>query len=383
MRKVYVVGVGMTSIGRHYKRSMRDLFAEATLQAIDDAKGEKPQALVVGNMLSSSMGEQDSLGALLADSAGLRGIPAFKVEAACGSGGAAFFAAYNMVASGMFDVVLVAGVEKMTEHITATVTRALAQAADAEYELFYGASFTGLNALLMRYYMEKYRVSREEMAAWPVLMHENASQNPFAQLRFKITVEQVLNAMVVADPITLLDSSPMGDGAAAVMIASEEVARKLTDTPVRVAGVGLATDSVDLSTRLELDDLAAARLAAEKAYRMAGVEAGDIDVAEVHDAFTITGLLSLEALGLAGRGEAAKLVAEGRFRPGDRPEVNLSGGLKARGHPVGATGVYQIAEIAMQLRGDFPGVKASNPEVGLAENIGGHGATISVVVLRR
>ena len=383
MRKVYVVGVGMTSIGRHYKRSMRDLFAEATLQAIDDAKGEKPQALVVGNMLSSSMGEQDSLGALLADSAGLRGIPAFKVEAACGSGGAAFFAAYNMVASGMFDVVLVAGVEKMTEHITATVTRALAQAADAEYELFYGASFTGLNALLMRYYMEKYRVSREEMAAWPVLMHENASQNPFAQLRFKITVEQVLNAMVVADPITLLDSSPMGDGAAAVMIASEEVARKLTDTPVRVAGVGLATDSVDLSTRLELDDLAAARLAAEKAYRMAGVEAGDIDVGEVHDAFTITGLLSLEALGLAGRGEAAKLVAEGRFRPGDRPEVNLSGGLKARGHPVGATGVYQIAEIAMQLRGDFPGVKASNPEVGLAENIGGHGATISVVVLRR
>ena len=383
MRRVYVVGVGMTSIGRHYRRGMRDLFAEAALQAIDDARGEKPQALVVGNMLSSSMGEQDSLGALLADSVGLRGIPAFKVEAACGSGGAAFFAGYNLVASGMFDVVLVAGVEKMTEHVTSTVTRALAQAADAEYELFYGASFTGLNALLMRYYMEKHGVSREEMAAWPVLMHENASQNPFAQLRFKITVEQVLNAMVVADPITLLDSSPMGDGAAAVVIASEEVARKLSDTPVQVAGLGLATDSVDLSTRLELDGLAAARLAAEKAYRMAGIEARDVDVVEVHDAFTITGVLSVEALGFAGKGEAARLVAEGRFRPGDRPEVNLSGGLKARGHPVGATGVYQVAEIAMQLRGDFPGVKARDAEIGVAENIGGHGATISVVVLRR
>ncbi len=383
MRRVFIVGVGMTKIARHYNLGLRELFAEAALKAIDEIGGEKPQAVVVGNMMSSSLQEQDSLGALLADYIGLRGAAALKVEAACGSGGAAFYTGYSIAASGLADIVLVSGVEKMTDYNTDKVTRALAQAADAEYELFYGASFVGLNALVMRYYMEKYGVSREEMSSWPVLMHENGSQNSYAQLRFKISKEQVAASQIIADPIRLLDSAPIGDGASAVVLASEDYAKKLSDTPVEVAGIGLSIDSVDLASRFELDDLYASRKALEKASRMAGIPVKDIDVVELHDAFTIMAVLSLEALGFAEKGKAAKMLDEGRFAPGDKPTVNPSGGLKSRGHPVGATGVYQIAEVALQLRGDFPGVKVSGAETGLTQNIGGHGSTISVVILKR
>ncbi|RLG76848.1 MAG: acetyl-CoA acetyltransferase [Thermoprotei archaeon] len=383
MRKVFVVGVGLTKIGRHFDKDLRSLFAEAALHAIDDAGGVKPQAVVVGNMLSSSLYQQDNLGALLADYIGLRGVAAFKVEAACGSGGFAVATGYSLVASRLYDVVLVGGVEKMCDYPTATVAAALAQAADAEYEVVYGASFPALNALAMKLYMETYGVSREEMAEWPVRMHEYASQNPYAQLRFRITLEDVLKAPMVAEPITLLDSAPIGDGAATLVLASEEVARKLSDTPVEIAGVGMGSDSVDTTTRFDLLDPLSVRLAAEEAYRRAKVEPKDIDLVEVHDAFTITGILSLEGLGFAKRGEAAKLVAEGAFAKGDKPEANLSGGLKARGHPVGATGIYQVAEITMQLRGEFPGVKASSPEVGLAQTTGGVLASTSVIILRR
>jgi len=214
-------------------------------------------------------------------------------------------------------------------------------------------------------------------------MHEYGSRNPFAQLRFRIRVEDVLSSPVVSDPIRLLDSSPIGDGAAALVLASEDVARKLSDTLVEVAGVGMATDSVDLSSRQSILEATSVKLAASKAYSMAGIGPRDVDVAEVHDAFTITGLLCLEALGFSERGRAWKEFADGRFAAGDKPSVNLSGGLKARGHPVGATGVYQVAEVAMQLRGDFPGVKAGSPTIGLAVNFGGVATQTSVVILKR
>ena len=383
MRRVFVVGVGMTKVGRHFDKGLGELAAEAIFRAIDDARGAKPEAVVVGNMMASSLFNQDNLGALIADYAGLRGVAAYHVEAACGSGGHAVVAGYSLVASGLYDIVLVVGVEKMCDYPTSVVTAALAQAADAEHELVYGISFPSLNALVMRLYMKTYGASREALAQWPVRMHEYASKNPYAQLRFRISVDDVISSPVIADPIRLLDSSPIGDGAAALVLASEDVAKKLSDTPVEVAGVGMATDSVDLSSRIDLLDAPSVRLAAEKAYRMARVEPRDIDVAEVHDAFTVTGLLCLEALGFVERGRAWKEFADGRFGPGDRPSINLSGGLKARGHPVGATGVYQVAEIAMQLRGDFPGVKAGSPSVGLAVNFGGVATQTSVVVLRR
>ncbi len=386
---IFVVGVGMTKIDRWYTRSARDLFSEAMIKAIDDAGGTKPQALVVGNMTSSVLMEQDSLGALMADYSGLRGIPSFKVEAACGSGGAAFYAGYGLVASGLADIVAVGGIEKLTEKLTAHATKALAQAADTEYELVYGASFTGLNALVARLYMNKFGYKDEDLAYWPLRMHEYASYNPYAQIPRKTSLETILKSPVIADPIKLFDCSPIGDGAAVViLVRGEERAREIAktmgrDVLVEVAGLGFSTDSVDLGSRRDLLTMDAVVRAAKDAYKMAGIDVKDIDYAEVHDAFHITGYISLEDLGFVEKGKAVKEWREGRFGKGDKPEVNFSGGLKARGHPVGATGVYQIAEVTMQLRGDFPGYKASDPEIGLAQNIGGVGTFATVAILRR
>ena len=383
MRKVYVVGVGMTKIDRHYDKGFAELVHEAFVKAYEDSRGAEPEAVVVGNMLSSSLYQQDSLTALVADAMGLRGRGGFKVEAACGSGGHAFVAGYSLVASGLYDVIAVVGIEKMSDYPTARVTLALAQAADAEHEVIYGASFPGLNALAMRLYMKIYRASREDLALWPVRMHEYAYYNPYAQLRNRITVEDVLKSTTIADPIKLMDSAPVGDGAAVVILASEDMAKKFNDTPIQIAGVGLGSDALDLSSRDDLLKPLSIVKASEKAYRMAKVESKDIDVAEIHDAFTITALLCIEGLRFAEWGTSWRMIKEGRFTKDDKPSLNLSGGLKARGHPVGATGVYQVAEIAMQLRGDFPGVKASSPSIGLALNTGGVATLTSVVILKR
>ncbi|MEM1525925.1 MAG: thiolase domain-containing protein [Ignisphaera sp.] len=383
MKKVYVVGVGMTKIDRHYDKGFADLIHEAFVKAYNDSKGAEPEAIVVGNMLSGSLYQQDSLAALAADAMGLRGVGGLKVEAACGSGGHAIVAGYSLVASGIYDVVTVVGVEKMADYPTSRVTIALAQAADAEHELIYGASFPALNALAMRFYMEVYGASREDLALWPVRMHEYAYYNPYAQLRNRITVDDVLRSTIIADPIRLMDSAPIGDGAAVVVLASEDIAKKYNDSPVQISGVGLGSDALDLSSRNDLLKPLSIVKAAEKAYRMAKVEPKNIDIAEIHDAFTITGLLCIEGLRFAEWGTSWKLIKEGRFARDDKPAINLSGGLKARGHPVGATGVYQVAEIAMQLRGDFPGLKASSPSTGLALNTGGVATLTSVAILRR
>ncbi|HDN76062.1 MAG TPA: thiolase domain-containing protein [Acidilobales archaeon] len=381
MNKVFVIGVGMTKVGRHVDKSLRDLAAEASFKAIEEAKGEKPEVIVVGNMLSSLI-EQENLASLIADHIGLRGVSGFKVEGACGSGGAAILAGYSLIASGLFKRVLVVGVEKLNERPTPDTSRGLAWAADADYELIYGVSFAGLNALVMRYYMSKHKITREEMGLWPVLMHENGYYNPYAHLRKKVTLEEVINSPIIADPIRLYDACPISDGAAAIYLASEDIARKLTDTPIKIAGIGNALDSTDLTSRYELDELLAARLSTQKALSMAGVSIDDIDVAEIHDAYSIVAMLSIEGIGFAPKGKAPKLLSEGRFKPGDRPTLNPSGGLKSRGHPVGATGVYQVAEIVMQLRGDFPGIKV-NAELGLAQNIGGVGSNITTIILSR
>ncbi len=380
MRDVYVVGVGMTKVGRHMNLSLRDLAAEAALRAIEDAGNEKPEAIVVGNMLSSLV-EQENLAALIADHAGLRGISGFKVEGACGSGGAAIMAGYSLVSSGLFEKVLVVGIEKLLERPTPDTTRGLAYAADADYELIYGISFAGLNALVMRYYMRKYNVSREEMSWWAVMMHENGYRNPFAQLRKKITLEEAMNSPVIADPIRLFDACPLSDGAAAIFLTSEDL-KSVSDTPVKISGVGNAVDSPDLSSRFELDRLYASRLSAERAFKKAKKEVKDIDVAEIHDAYSIIAAITIEEIGFTDRGQAPKSWAEGRFRPGDKPVLNPSGGLKSRGHPVGATGVYQAAEVTLQLRGDFPGVQVGG-EVGLTQNVGGVGSNITTIILTR
>ncbi|MDK2383805.1 MAG: acetyl-CoA acetyltransferase, partial [Candidatus Korarchaeota archaeon] len=337
-----------------------------------------------GNLLSSTHSEQDNLASLLAQTLPqTRGRSAVRVEAADNSGLAAVAEAYRLVSSGAASTVLVVGVEKMTEFPSAMVMRALAHSCHAQYELVYGATPAGIQALLMRLYMGVFGVDRDALSSWPVLMHDNAADNPYAQLRFRVSKEQVASSMVIADPITLLDSSPVGDGAAAVVLASEEEARSQTDTPVEIASVAHATDTLGITGREDPLVLMALEAASRRAYEEAGISVENIDVLEIHDTTTIMGILELEALGLAPRGRAAAMLDEGRFAPGDRPSVNLSGGLKARGHPVGATGVYQAAEIAMQLRGDFPGRKAPSPETGVAAGLGGSGATAIVVVMRR
>ncbi|MEM4751972.1 MAG: thiolase domain-containing protein [Sulfolobales archaeon] len=380
-RKVFVVGSGMSNVGRFYERPLRDLAGEALFKAIDDASNVVPEFIVVSNMLSSQA-EQENLASLVADYCGLRGTSGFKVEAACGSGGAALVAGYALISSGLANVVAVVGVEKLSERTTPEVARGLAYAADADFEIPYGISFSGLNALIMRYYMNKYNVGRDDMSAWPILMHENGYYNPYAHLKMKITAEDVVKSPIIADPIRLLDSCPMSDGAAAVILASEDVAKKYNDTPVLIAGIGNALDSTDISSRFELDSFLASRLSAERAFKMAKLSPKDVDVAELHDAYSINGVITLEDVGFAPKGMGAKLVAEGRFKPGDKPSVNPSGGLKSRGHPVGATGVYQVCEVVMQLRGDFPGVKVGG-EVGLTQNIGGVGSNITTIILRR
>jgi len=381
LSKVYVVGVGMSNVGRFYEKSLRDLAAEALFKAIDDSGNLIPEYIVVSNMLSSQA-EQENLASLIADYCGLRGSSGFKVEAACGSGGAAVLIGYSLIASGLANVVAVVGVEKLSERTTPEVARGLAYAADADFELPYGISFSGLNALIMRYYMMKYNVKREEMSAWPVLMHENGYYNPYAHLRMRITIDDVVKSPVIADPIRLLDSCPISDGAAALILTSEELAKKYNDTPILIAGVGNALDSTDISSRYELDTFLASRLSAERAFKLAKLSPKDVDIAELHDAYSINGVVTLEDVGFAPKGMGAKLIAEGRFRVGDKPVINPSGGLKSRGHPVGATGVYQVCEVVMQLRGDFPGVKTGG-EVGLTQNIGGVGSNITTTILRR
>jgi acetyl-CoA C-acetyltransferase/acetyl-CoA acyltransferase len=387
--RVFVVGVGVTKIGRHFEKHAKELFAEALWKAIEDAGDTRPQAVVVGNMTSSVLMQQDSLGALLADYAGFRGIPAFKVEAACGSGGVALYAGYALVKSGVVDVVAVGGVEKLTEANTETATRALAQAADADYEVFYGVTFTGLNAMLARLYMNMFNYTDEDLSYWPLKMHEYASYNPYAQLPRKTTLEEILESPLIADPLRLYHAAPIGDGAAVVLLVrGEERAREISravgrDILVELASVSVVTDSVDMTTRRDLLTMESTVIASREALAKAKLTVKDVDYVELHDAFHITAYASLEDLGFAPKGAAAKLYREGRFQKGDKPEVNFSGGLKARGHPVGATGVYQAAEATMQLRGDFPGFKASSPETALIHNIGGVSTIAAVAVFKR
>ncbi len=385
MRRVYIVGTGMTRVGRHYDKGLAELAAEAGFQAIDEA-GVEPQAVVVANAGAEVLQGQANLASLVAESLGLRYRPALRIESGAASGGLAVFTGYSLVASGLYDSVLVVGVEKLTDFTSAASTRLSSMVLDSVFEQPHGITHAAFNAMMMRYYMEKHNVSRDEMSAWPVLMHSNAVENPYAQLRRRITVEQVAASQVVADPIRMLDASPVGDGAAAVLLASSEaVKREANPDPamVEVRGVAVSSDSLEASTRLSLDSLPAVKLAAEKALIAAGVEARELDVVEVHDAFTITGILLLEAIGLAGKGEAARLVAEGRFHPGDKPSANPSGGLKARGHPLGATGVYQAAEAAQQLMGTFKGLSISGAEKALVVSMGDTGTPVSVLVFTR
>ena len=375
MRDVSIVGIGQTEVGEHWGRSLRDIAVDAILAALKDAALERADALYVGNMLAGALSSQQHLGALIADYAGLRGIEATTVEAACGSGGAAVRHGYLAVASGALDSVIVCGVEKMTEETEPETTAALTMAGDAEYETIHGPSFVSLNALLMRRYMYEYGFKREDFAGFAVNAHRNAVNNPNAMYRRAITPEVFNRARMISDPISLMDSSPNADGAAALVLVATDRAGEFTDAPVRIAASAAGSDSVAIHDRRDPLFLAAAHRSAAQAYRQAGIEPRDVDLFELHDAFTIMAALSLEACGFADRGKGVELAKDSEISLEGRIPISTMGGLKARGNPAGATGVYQIVEVVQQLRGQAGENQLPNCRYGMAQNIGGTGAT--------
>lgn len=383
MRSVAILGIGQTAIGEHWDKSLREIGGEAAFAATQDAGLDKVQALYIGNMLSPLIDSQNQLGALFADWIGLWYQEAVKLEAACGSGAAAFRAGLMAVASGEVDSALVIGVEKMTDKAGHDVTAALATAADADYEADQGVSFVGLNALIMQRYMHEFGWKHSDFAPFSINAHANAVNNPFARLHERINLERFEKSAMVATPINLLDASPIGDGAAAAVVVPADSVASLPGRPrIVVAASAAATDTIAVHSRKDPLFLAAACESAERCYAMAGVTAREIDLFELHDAFSIMSALSLEACGFAERGQGVRLGLDGTITPKGRIPICTRGGLKARGHPVGATGMYQIVEIVQQLRGECNGTQVEGAVVGMAQNIGGSGATVLTHILR-
>ncbi len=382
MRDVCIIGIGQTPIGEEWELSLRQMASRAVRAAAADAGIEKPDALFVGNMMAARLSDQAHLGALIADYAGWRGIEAATVEAACASGGAAMMAAVRAVGSGEVDIAAVCGVEKMTEATSAEVVSGLATAADADYEVAHGVTFVGLNALIMQRYMHEYQIPHENFGIFSLNAHQNAVNNPNAMFRRAISAEVYNEAPMIAPPVNLYDSSPICDGSAAVILAPLELARRMPDIrPVRVLASASATDCLNLAERHDLLALEAARLSAQKAYARAGVGPQDIDLFEVHDAFSIMAALSLEAGGFAPRGQGTCFARDEGIGITGRLPISTMGGLKARGHPVGATGVYEIVDLATQLRGEAGANQVRDARIGMTQNIGGTGATVITHIL--
>jgi len=383
MRKIAILGIGQIKIDEHWDLSLREIGGNAAFAAMQDAGMDKVDALFVGNMLSPLVSGQNQLGTFFSDWIGLWKQEAVKVEAACASGAAALRAGLMAVASGDIESALIVGVEKMTDKAGHDVTSALATAADADYEVEQGISFVGINALVMRRYMHEFGWKHADFAPFSINAHANAMHNPFARLHQKINVDQFEKSSMVATPINLMDASPIGDGAAAVIIVPAEKVTSVGNRPrITVAGSASATDSIAVHSRKDPLFLSAAYASSKRAYEMANITSDDIDVFELHDAFSIMSALSLEACGFAERGQGVRLGLDNEISPNGRVPVCTRGGLKARGHPVGATGIYQIVEVVQQLRGECGKTQVEGAKIGMAQNIGGSGATIITLILK-
>lgn len=383
MRDVAVIGVGMNKWGEVWEKSLRDMIVEAGLLALDDAGVDRIDSLVVGCMSSGIFVGQEHLASLVADYLGQAPVPSARVESACSSGGLALRTGFVQVASGIADVVLVGGVEKMTDVSGQEATFALGTAADQEYECFHGATFPGLYALMACAHMEKYGTTRKQLAMVAVKNHYNGSMNPLAQYPFKISVDAVLDSVMVADPLRILDCSPITDGAAAVVLCPVDMAKRLKKPLVKITASAMATDSIALSSRREISWIESAYQAAKRAYEMAGKRPEDMDVIEVHDCFTIAEILVMEAIGLVEKGKGGAAVEAGLTSLEGKFPVNTSGGLKSKGHPVGATGVAQAIEIVKQLRGEAGPRQVKDAKIGMTQNMGGSGGTSIIHVFER
>jgi acetyl-CoA C-acetyltransferase len=388
MRDVAVIGIGVNKWGELWDTSLRDIFVEAGLKAMDDAGVDHLDALYVGCMSPGLFVGQEHLASLLADYLGQTPIPAARVESACASGGLAMRLGWMDVALGTSDIVMVSGVEKMLDVDGGGATYALATAADQEYECYNGATFPGLYAMIANAYQKKYKIPfdrfRDHLAYVAVKNHDNGLLNPHAQYHMKLSLDDVKNSTMVADPLRLFDCSPITDGAAAVILCPLELAqKKFKKHPmVTVIGTGAATDTIALHDREDLTSFRSTEVAAEKAYKMAGVTPDKIDFAEVHDCFTIAEICVTEALGFFAAGKGGDAAASGATALHGKKPINTSGGLKSKGHPVGATGVAQIVELALQLRGEAAERQLKKAKIGLTQNMGGSGGSAIVHILK-
>jgi len=386
VRKVAIIGVGQSTFGELWNVSFRDIFLSAGVEALEDSglEGKEVEALFVGNMSGGRYLAQEHIAALIADYAGLSelNVPATRVEAADASGGLALRQAYMAVASGMHDIVIAGGAEKVTDVGAEMAMDILSSSADREWEGFVGASLPPLFAMIARMHMEKFGTTSEDLAMISSKNHRNAVFNPKAQFKREISVDTALNSPFVAEPLRLFDCAPISDGAAAVILADFETAKKYTDTPVFIPACSQASDYLAVQSRKDFLTMASVVHASRNAYQQADVEARDLDVFEVHDSFTIAELIAYEDLGLVKKGEGSKLIREGEVELDGSLPVNPSGGLKACGHAIGATGIRQAVEITLQLRGDA-GKRQVDAEKGLALNIGGTGATAVVTIFTR
>lgn len=375
MRKVVVAGIGLIRVKEYWERPIQSLFAEAAFKAMKDAEVEEIDGLYVGNMGGALMQDQLNMGAIMADAIEQTGTHAVRIEAGSASGGVAFHEAVKAVASGYSDCVLVAGVEKMSDVLPVIVNTSLALVEEQEYTAYTGITKAGMSALVHRLYLANY-ATPEEVGMMAVKSHDHAAGCRHAQYPFKMSIERLISSPMEADPIHMMECSGVGDGAAAIILRS-------ADKGIQVVGSAVATDYSGLTQRDDLLTLNAVKNAANKAYKMAGIKPKDLDLVEVQDDFTINGILSLEGLGITQKGKAAKLVAEGGTEREGKIPSNTFGGLKARGNPLGATGIYQVAEVAMQLRGIAGDQQVPGAKIGLAQNMGGLASICAVNILRR
>ena len=380
-REVAVIGIGMTKWGELWEKSLRDIAVEAALKCLDDAGVDKVDAITIGCMSSGLFNAQEHLAGVIPDYLGQHFVPAIRVESACASGGLAVKTAYMEVASGLADSALAIGVEKMTDVDGGEATFALASAADQDNEAFHGVSFPGLYAMMAHAHMHQYGTTLEQLAQVSVKNHYNGSMNPHAQFPYKVTLEQVMNSTKVADPMRILHCSPITDGSAAVLLVPVEVAKKMKKPYAVIIGIGHASDTIALCQRKSLCQLPAVETAGQRALKMAGKTIRDIDFAEVHDCFTIAEIMVMEALGIVEPGQGGPATMKGLTAlDGDFP-INPSGGLKSKGHPVGATGVAQVVEAVNQLRGEAGKRQIKNARTALTQNMGGSGASSIVHIL--
>ncbi len=386
MRDVAVIGIGITKFGELWERSFRDIGIEAGIKAIGDSgiSGADIDALYIGNMSAGAFVNQEHVASLIADYVGLAQtshVPATRIEAAGASGAVAFREAFLSIASGMHDIVVVGGAEKMTDIGDELANSVQAMAIDQEWETVFGATYASLHAMMARAHMERYGTTREQLAMVSVINHRHGALNPDAQFRREINIDTVLRSGMVADPLRVFDMCPLSDGAATVVLASADIAEKFTDKPVKIKGIGQASDTISLHDRRDITTMDATVYAAKRAYDMAGIKPEDVDFAEVYDSSTISEIMAIEDLGFFDKGKGGKAAEDEKIALGGEIPVNTSGGLKSRGHPVGATGVAQIVEIVKQLRGEADKRQVEGAKIGLAHAIGGTGGTAVVSIL--